>query len=92
MKTHKIVNLKKIIDEKGLPRSLKSKKKLDMCVGVIPYITPKYQTADLKIKPSQRDGKKTSLLDTVMKGKLKKCKEYTKKQLCEKLVENGIAL
>jgi thiamine kinase-like enzyme len=69
MKTHNVVNLKKIIDEKGLPRALKSKKKLDMCVGVIPYLTPKYQTADLKIKPS--DGKKTSKPETVMKGNVK---------------------
>jgi len=90
MKTHKVVNLKKIIDEKGLPRALKSKKKLDMCVGIIPYLTPKYHTAELTNKPSQRDGKKTSKFDTVMKGELKKCKEYTKKQLCERLVERGM--
>ena len=98
----KVVDLKELIKEHGLPPKLKKLKKKEMCKALAPFVTPKpdFKTAKTQMSATNKPASNQPKPDEKEKPKRKKrspkpeeaCKKYTKKQLCEKLVKLGAAL
>lgn len=94
----KVADLKQLVVEHNLSAKLKKLKKEEMCKALAPYVTlePDFKTAKTHMSATSQPLKPQDKQKPKRKKRSPKpeeaCKKYSKKQLCEKLVELGATL